>query len=196
MHAHVRETHDADADSHLSKDELYAWHRRARGLPPHEPDAEAAGAGEAAAGDHSRQVEEERWQEQQVWGSAVGDEWGLDGGEHEAEYATHSHRFDWHDADGDGVLDTAELGEYLLPHSTADGGMESLVQLQHEELHKLVAALRLGVSPAHADRFGREQEEQYNARGAGDQGGGESFELEHALAIGAHFVSSLDMLMD
>ena len=53
----------------------------------------------------------------------------------EHEYAAHNETFDWHDKDGDGHLDPAELEEYVLPRREHAGYVE-------EELQQLLMMLR------------------------------------------------------
>jgi hypothetical protein len=65
-------------------------------------------------------------------------------GEEEREYAAHAHTFERHDVNGDSLLDENEMGEYLVPRSTAEAAHESLQHLHQPELQRLHAALRLG----------------------------------------------------
>lgn len=111
--------------------------------------------------------------------------------EEEHEYTAHAHAFERHDRNGDGVLDEAELGEYLVPESTADGAQVSLQHLLQAELQRLQTALRLGT---HAATHVQGLPMQHGGGGEAAEDAELSFDLEQILALGALFVRSFEVL--
>ena len=84
----------------MTKEELRAFHARSNAAA-----GEGGGAGDAVDDDSA---EHQRWVEH---GGHYGGGWE----DHDATAGGET--FDWHDADGDGSLDAAELGEYMLPQA-------------------------------------------------------------------------------
>eukprot|EP00308_Calcidiscus_leptoporus_P017359 CAMPEP_0119378842 /NCGR_PEP_ID=MMETSP1334-20130426/50237_1 /TAXON_ID=127549 /ORGANISM="Calcidiscus leptoporus, Strain RCC1130" /LENGTH=203 /DNA_ID=CAMNT_0007398185 /DNA_START=86 /DNA_END=697 /DNA_ORIENTATION=- len=118
-------------------------------------------------GHHGEEEEEERW------GSAA---------PHNAEYAAHNETFDWHDSNGDGLLDHEELGLYLLPASSTVH--EGYAEEESFRLLELLRAARLM-----ADSPGSE----LNSAALNDAGEPqESFALDHVLKAGSQFLAAFD----
>jgi len=177
-------------DGRLDKRELFGFHAKKLGLDlsdeaiggvdgddtdaaPNVPDADAAGTA-PEWGSARRRPCPSGWQgtdEAQTLGH-VG---------HELEYAAHNEAFDWHDNNGDGLLDHVELGMYLLPaaHNVRDGFAD-------EESARLLEVLRAAASlGGDKDGVGRDDPDDAS----------ESFGLEHVLSAGSQFLAAFDASM-
>ena len=115
-------------------------------------------------------------------GNEEGELWGT-AASHNDEYAAHNETFDWHDSDGDGLLNHVELGLYLLPASNAvhKGYAE-------EESFRLLEVLR------YAARLGADASGGEPNGAAPDNVGdiSDSFALEHVLSAGSQFLATFD----
>ena len=183
---------DVDADGQVAPSELHAllfpeWSGRADAFRAFLRERVRA-AHDADADGRLTRRELYGWR-QRLRGEDTAEDEG--GDEDEGLAAEDAQRFEWHDGDGDGALDEDELGEFLLPRSTADGGGETLQELTREELRRLVAALQLGMLPEQAGRFGEGMErDDPNVQGE------DHFGVEQALALGAPFLRSFQLLLE
>ena len=129
MAAHVLKEHDVDGNGRVDKAELFAFHKK-------------GGLGQGRRGGWDEEEDDEEDEEDDT--EEEGGGWRearrgrpVRGGtaREEHEYAAHNETFDWHDKDGDGHLDPAELEEYVLPRREHAGYVE-------EELQQLLMMLR------------------------------------------------------
>jgi len=172
--------HDADGDGLLDKRELFGFHAKSIGLGEVTLDEGDAKGGDGGDGDggHARPSRSVGGGAAFHWsgGGSLGDEEdAYDAQDYfghrldrQAEYASHNHTFDWHDKDGDGLLDRDELGDYLLPatHLVHEGYVE-------EELERILGSLRQFSEEQAADRFS----------------------LDHVMSIGREFIGTFEALV-